>query len=118
VAKKIYFNNTHVLIIEPELEQAIITTLESTPNIAQLLQDAKEIAPNKYVTKFMETTYTIFAHKDSIDKVVYRDKLDNAVEINFSNQTTNLFLDEEDMMLYVNNSLIKISKISDLNLYM
>ena len=95
VAKKIYFSNTRVLIIEPELEQVIITTLESTPNIAQLLQDAKEVAPNKYITKFMETPYTIFAHKESIDKVVYRDKLDNAVEINFSNQTTNLFLDEE-----------------------
>ena len=33
--------------------------------------------------------------KESIEKVVYRDKLDNAVEILFSNQTTNLFLDDE-----------------------
>jgi len=95
VDKKIYFSNTRVLIVEPELEQVLITTLENTPNIAQLLQDAKEIAPNKYTTKFMETTYTILAHKDGIEKVVYRDKLDNAVEISFSNQSTNLFLDDE-----------------------
>ena len=95
VAKKIYFNNTRVLIIEPELEQVIITTLENTPNIAQLLQEAKEVSPHKYITKYQETTYTIFTQKESIEKVVYRDKLDNAVEILFSNQTTNLFLDDE-----------------------
>ncbi|WP_263833040.1 LolA-like outer membrane lipoprotein chaperone [Sulfurospirillum oryzae] len=95
VSKKIYFNNTRVLIIEPELEQVIITTLENTPNIAQLLQDAKEVAPNKYTTTYMGTTYTIMASKESIDKVIYRDKLDNAVEIVFSNQSKNLFLDDE-----------------------
>jgi len=95
VAKKIYFNNTRVLIIEPELEQVIITTLENTPNIAQLLQEAKEVSPNKYITKYQETTYTILTQKESIEKVVYRDKLDNAVEIIFSNQSTNLFLDDE-----------------------
>lgn len=95
VAKKIYFNNTRVLIIEPELEQVIITTLENTPNIAQLLQDAKEVSPNKYITKYQETTYTILTQKENIEKVVYRDKLDNAVEIIFSNQSTNLFLDDE-----------------------
>lgn len=95
VAKKIYFNNTRVLIIEPELEQVIITTLENTPNIAQLLQEAKEVSPNKYITKYQETMYTILTQKESIEKVVYRDKLDNAVEIIFSNQSTNLFLDDE-----------------------
>lgn len=95
VAKKIYFNNTRVLIIEPELEQVIITTLENTPNIAQLLQEAKEVSPNKYITKYQETTYTILTQKENIEKVVYRDKLDNAVEIIFSNQSTNLFLDDE-----------------------
>ena len=94
VAKKIYFNNTRVLILEPELEQAIITSLENTPNIAQLLQEAKEVSANKYVTKYQDTTYTIFAKKEGIDKVVYRDKLDNAVEISFTNQTLNLFLDD------------------------
>lgn len=95
VAKKIYFNNTRVLIIEPELEQAIITTLENTPNIAQLLQEAKEVSPNKYNTRYQDTTYTIFTKKESIEKVVYHDKLDNIVEIIFSNQSTNLFLDDE-----------------------
>lgn len=95
VSKKIYFNNTRVLIIEPELEQVIITTLENTPNIAQLLQEAKEVSPNKYITYYQETTYTIYTQKEQIEKVSYRDKLDNAVEILFSNQSTNLFLDEE-----------------------
>ncbi|AFL68739.1 LolA-like outer membrane lipoprotein chaperone [Sulfurospirillum barnesii] len=95
VSKKIYFNQNRVLIVEPELEQVIITTLQNTPNIAQLLQEAKEVKPNTYITQFMETTYTILAQKGTIEKVMYRDKLDNAVEIVFYNQTTNLFLDDE-----------------------
>ena len=95
VSKKIYFNDTRVLIIEPELEQVIMSTLENTPNLTQLLQEAKEVSANKYVTKYQEITYTIFAHKGGIDKIVYHDKLDNAVEILFSNQSTNLFIDDE-----------------------
>ena len=94
VAKKIYFNNTKVVIIEPELEQVIITTLENTPNIAALMQEAKEIAPNTYATTFAETTYTIVASQHHIEKVTYKDKLDNSVEILFSHQSTNLFLDD------------------------
>lgn len=94
VSKKIYFNNSRVLIMEPELEQVIISTLENTPNLAQLLQEAKEVSPNKYTTKYQDTTYTIFAQKGMIEKISYRDKLDNAVEILFSNQSTNLFIDE------------------------
>ena len=95
VSKKIYFNDTRVLIIEPELEQVIMSTLENTPNLTQLLQEAKEVSPNKYMTKYQETTYTIFAHTGGIDKIVYHDKLDNSVEILFSNQSTNLFIDDE-----------------------
>jgi len=94
VAKKIYFNDTKVVIIEPELEQAIITNLENTPNIAQLMTEAKEVTQNTYTTSFMDTTYTIYATPTSIDKVTYNDKLDNRVEILFSNQSTNLFLED------------------------
>lgn len=93
IVKKIYFNDTKVVIIEPDLEQVIITTHENTPNIAQLMQEAKEIAPNTYTTTFMDTTYTILASNHHIEKVTYKDKLDNNVEILFTNQSTNLFLD-------------------------
>ncbi|MBP6497726.1 MAG: outer membrane lipoprotein chaperone LolA [Campylobacteraceae bacterium] len=94
ISKKIYFSGTKVMIIEPELEQVIITTLENTPNITALLQEAKEVSAHKYVTKFMDVTYTIEAH-ESIEKVTYRDKLDNKVELLFANQSTNIFLDDE-----------------------
>ncbi len=94
VAKKIYFNDKRVIIVEPELEQAIITTLENTPNIAMLIREAKEVGVNTYSTTFMGTTYTITASSKGIDKVSYKDKLDNSVEILFSNQSTNSFLDD------------------------
>jgi len=95
IAKKIYFNQSKVLIIEPELEQVIMTSLENTPNIAQILREAKEVTPHTYVTKFMDTTYTITASNDTIEKITYKDKLENRVEIIFSSQSINLFLDDE-----------------------
>ena len=42
----------------------------------------------------MDTTYTIHATSNQLEAVRYKDKLDNTVEILFSNQSTNLFLDE------------------------
>ena len=95
VAKKIYFNQSKVLIVEPELEQVIVTSLQNTPNIAQLLQEAKEVSPNKYTTRFADVTYTILANNHMVEKILYKDKLENSVEILFSNQSTNLFLDDE-----------------------
>lgn len=94
ISKKIYFQNTQVLIIEPELEQVIITTLENTPNMALLIQEAKEVSPNKHITKYMDTTYTIITNKELIEKISYKDKLENQVEILFSHQSINLFLDD------------------------
>ena len=95
VEKKIYFSKSKVLIIEPELEQAIITNLENTPNIAELIRSAKETSPNHYVTRYMDTSYTIITEGSTIEKIHYKDKLENSVEIRFSNQSTNLFLDDE-----------------------
>lgn len=95
VVKKIYFNQNKVLIVEPELEQVIVTTLQNTPNIAQLLREAKEVAPNRYITRFMDTTYTIVGSNDTIEKISYKDKLENNVEILFSNASTDLFIDDE-----------------------
>jgi outer membrane lipoprotein carrier protein len=88
-----YFNANKVVIIEPELEQAIITTLKNTPNIANILKNAKEIAPFTYETNFDDITYTIYTKQEQIQKIEYKDKLDNKVVIEFLNQSINGYLD-------------------------
>lgn len=93
ISKKMYFNSNKVVILEPELEQAIITTLKNTPNIANILKNAKEIAPFTYETNFDDITYTIYTKQEQIQKIEYKDKLDNKVVIEFLNQSINGYLD-------------------------
>ncbi|WP_458699466.1 LolA-like outer membrane lipoprotein chaperone [Sulfurospirillum sp. 1307] len=95
ISKKIYFNQNQVVIIEPELEQAIITNLKNTPNLTELLKDAKKVEKNLYETSYYETTYKIFIEDDHIKKISYEDKLANQVTIELKNQSVNIFLDDE-----------------------
>ncbi|MDD3462950.1 MAG: LolA-like outer membrane lipoprotein chaperone [Sulfurospirillaceae bacterium] len=95
VQKQIFFNGNNVLMVEPELEQVVITKLDSTPDIGRMLKEAKEIGVGKYIAKYKDTTYTIEASSSKINKITYNDRLDNGVEIIFSNQNVNIILEDE-----------------------
>ena len=94
VEKKIYFNKNKVIILEPELEQAIITNLENTPNITELLKKSVKKDNGNYETRFQNTTYVIHTKNDVIKEITYKDKLANSVKIELFNQTTNTVLDD------------------------
>ncbi len=93
IEKKIYFNQNQVVIIEPELEQAIITNLQNTPNLTEILKAAKKTTDNTYETTYDDIKYTIHTKNEKIDKILYSDKLENSVKIELFNQTINTFLD-------------------------
>jgi outer membrane lipoprotein carrier protein len=94
IEKKIYFNHNQVVIIEPDLEQAIITTLEKNPNIASILKHAKKVKNSLFEATFDETTYQIHTQNNVIKSIDYRDKLENKVSITLTHQTKNAFLDD------------------------
>ncbi len=90
VNKKIYYTNGKVVILEPELEQAIFAKLDKVPNILTLLKEAKKIGENKYVTTFNKIRYTITFDGEKLSKITYTDELRNRVQILFSNQKTDI----------------------------
>lgn len=92
--KVIYFNGSKVIIIEPEIEQAIITDLKNTPNLTDILRLAKQISPNIYKAKFDEIIYTIFFENSLPKRIIYTDKLDNKVEISLRNVIKNSNIDK------------------------
>jgi outer membrane lipoprotein carrier protein len=94
IDKKIYFSQKRVVIIEPELEQVIITNLENTPNITEILKGAKEISNEVYQTTYNDVQYTVKIKSAKIDTISYKDKLGNSVKIELINQSTNTFLDD------------------------
>ncbi|WP_026803769.1 LolA-like outer membrane lipoprotein chaperone [Aliarcobacter lanthieri] len=83
VEKNVYIDNNSAIVDEPELEQAIFTQLENEINIIQLLKDSKKIDNNKYSAAIDGINYLIFTKDNKIEKISYKDNLENSVEINF-----------------------------------
>ncbi|MGG7047828.1 MULTISPECIES: LolA-like outer membrane lipoprotein chaperone [unclassified Campylobacter] len=83
--KKIYFSDTHVVVIEDELEQAIVSKLDSTPNLTQILSSAKKITPDLYKAKYDDVEYLI-TMKNGLPLVIdYKDKLENKIKVTLKN---------------------------------
>jgi len=93
VNKQIFYNNGNVVVIEPELEQAIFSKLDKIPNLFQILKSAKKISNNKLLAKCCSNTYTITTNNGKIDKIEYKDEMDNFVTIKFYNQRLNEKID-------------------------
>ncbi len=94
IDKKIYFSQKRVVIIEPELEQVIITNLQNTPNLTEILKSAKKTNANMYETTYDGVQYVIHVKNNNINTISYSDKLENSVKIELFNQSINTFLDD------------------------
>jgi len=89
IEKKIYYSSGKVVIIEPELEQAIFAKLDKVPNILTLLKKAKKIGDERYVTTFNNIRYIITMKKGVLQQITYTDELHNKITILFENQKSN-----------------------------
>ncbi len=89
IQKNVYINNNLAVVDEPELEQAVFTQLESEINIIKLLNNSEKIDNNTYKSSIEGVDYLIKVTEEKIDSITYKDKLDNDVEINFSNVVQN-----------------------------
>lgn len=95
--KKIYFDINKVVIIEDELEQVIVSKLENTPNLAQLLKNATHIKDTLYKTEFDDVEYLITTKNDLPYRMDYQDKLGNKIKILFENVKQNAIIDDKTL---------------------
>ena len=89
IKKNVYIDNTMAIVDEPELEQAIFTKLDNEINIIKLLNEAKKIDNENYVSTINGIKYSIKVQDNKISKITYKDELDNLVNINFLNIVQN-----------------------------
>jgi outer membrane lipoprotein carrier protein len=97
IAKTIYFINNDVIVLEPDLEQAVVTTIDAMPDISRILNEAS--AANKQTNKAItvnvgEVDYTISFQKGIPIKIAYIDTLDNKIEILLRNTLLNIKIDK------------------------
>lgn len=102
--KLIYFNKKQVVIIEPELEQAIITNLKNSPDIANILQNAKKLTDNEFQTIYDDTTYNIIIENSLPKLISYEDKLGNQAIIEFTQISKNQTIDTQLLIPQIPNN--------------
>jgi len=89
INKKIYVQDSRVIILEPELEQAIIKRLEREIDFFEILSSAKKSDDTHYKTSYKGIDFTLKETKGMIESLVYVDQLENSVKIIFSQQKQN-----------------------------
>lgn len=95
IKKNVYIDDDVAIVDEPELEQAIFTKLDNEINIIKLLNEAKKVDNENYVSTVNGIKYSIKAINDKISKITYKDELDNLVAINFLNIVQNGEISDE-----------------------
>ena len=85
IEKFVHINNKNVTIIEPDLEQVILSKLEKEINIIKLLEDSVKIDDITYKSTLYDNVYIIKIIKNQLTQINYTDELDNKININFEN---------------------------------
>ncbi len=89
IEKFVYVKKNSVTIIEPELEQAIVTQIDQEINILNLLKNAKKISTDTYLSLFNNVEYTLTLDNTKLVKITYKDEIENSVIITFKNVQQN-----------------------------
>ncbi|MDR2081276.1 MAG: LolA-like outer membrane lipoprotein chaperone [Campylobacteraceae bacterium] len=97
IVKTIYFINNDVVILEPDLEQAVITSVAEMPDISQILNEAvktNKLTNKEITTSINDINYTISFQNGMPAKIAYMDALDNKIEILLHNTLLNINIDK------------------------
>jgi len=84
INKKVYITPSKVVIVEPELEQAIVKKISRNFDFFSLIKNAKKIDNEHYLTKFDNKEYKIDMKNNILQTISYKDEFDNSVKIIFS----------------------------------
>ena len=95
INKKIYINNKRAVIVEPELEQAIIKQLKGEIDFFGILASAVSVDMTHYKASYKGIGFILKEVNGVIESLSYTDQLENKVLITFSKQKQNRPLEDE-----------------------
>lgn len=95
INKKIYINNKRAVIVEPELEQAIIKQLQGEIDFFGILASAESVDMTHYKASYKGIDFILNEVNGVIESLSYTDQLENKVLIIFSQQKQNRPLEDE-----------------------
>lgn len=95
IIKNVFVINSFAIVDEPELEQAIFTSLDNDIDILKLLKEAKKVSENRFKALIKDVEYTILLKDSKINSISYKDALENNVTINFNDIKQNMPIDNK-----------------------
>lgn len=95
IEKDVFVINTNVTIIEPDLEQAIISKIEKEINILELIKNASKVSKHTYLSSIDGKDYTLTIDNNILQKITYKDEVDNNITIQFTNSKQNHLIDKK-----------------------
>jgi outer membrane lipoprotein carrier protein len=95
IKKSVYVHGHRVIVVEPDLEQAIIKTISSDIDLFALIASAKPIGNETYEAHYADQIFTIKLMHGVIERIDYLDPFENSVNLIFSNQEQNKRIDDE-----------------------
>lgn len=93
IQKSVYVNAQKVTVIEPQIEQVTLRTLENEIDFLQIVQKAKKTGNDTYAATVKGQTYTVTFKNDLLNSISYTDGFDNKVTIQFNSQSQNKEID-------------------------
>ena len=89
IQKSVYVTGSKITIIEPQIEQVTLRSLDNEIDFLQIVQKSKKVDNDKYTATVKGQTYTLFFKNDILSSINYQDGYDNRVSIVFSNPVQN-----------------------------
>lgn len=89
IQKSVYVSGSKITVIEPQIEQVTLRSLDNEIDFLQIIQKSKKVDNDKYTATVKGQTYTLFFKNDILSSINYQDGYDNRVSIVFSNPVQN-----------------------------
>ncbi|MBA1432377.1 MAG: outer-membrane lipoprotein carrier protein LolA [Epsilonproteobacteria bacterium] len=96
IDKQVYILQNKAIIIEPELEQAIIKKIGDNLDFFQLIKHAQKLDNERYLAHYNNTTFIISTKGNKIVSIAYKDEFENRVTIDFTHQIVNKKMDKRE----------------------
>ncbi|NOQ31926.1 MAG: outer membrane lipoprotein chaperone LolA [Helicobacteraceae bacterium] len=95
IEKSVYILGVNIVIVEPELEQAITKKLEKDLDIFSILSRAKKISKNSYKAVYNSQVYMILLDSGILSQISYIDSFENSVVVKFIDPKENILLEKK-----------------------
>lgn len=89
IQKSVYVNGSKITVIEPQIEQVTMRTLDDEIDFLQIIQKAKKVNDDQYSATVKGQTYTVQFKNTQLVSIAYKDSYDNRVTIQFTNPVQN-----------------------------